>query len=138
MRSLKLLVLLGVLAGTGCSVFDNDDPAEEARVRLTGESAVDLLLVTSTEFGFTFDQTTGDRETLLIESDTSLIRPPYDEVFDISENGVFLVRLTNAEQEAADVVLEISIDGSRKISQPLIIGADEDGVPGSFEWSWLN
>lgn len=138
MRWFRLVVLVGTVLGAGCSVLDNDEPAEQARVRLNGTSGVDLELVTSTEFGFSVDPTTGNRETVLIQSDTAMIRPPYDEVFDISQRGIFLVRLTNAEQEAADVTLEVSIDGSGKISQQMVIGADEGGVPGRFEWSWLN
>ncbi|MHB1170277.1 MAG: hypothetical protein ACYC28_13445 [Longimicrobiales bacterium] len=137
MKPIRLL-LLSVLVGAGCGIVENADPAEEARVRLSGTSAVDLQLVTSTEFGFNVDQTTGERRVVMIQSDTAMIAPPFDEMFDISEHGIFLVRLSNGEQEAADVELEIFIDGSRKIRQPLVIGADEEGKPGSFEWSWLN
>lgn len=137
MKPIRLL-LLSVLVGAGCGIVENAEPAEEARVRLSGTSAVDLQLVTSTEFGFNVDQTTGERRVVMIQSDTAMIAPPFDAMFDISEHGIFLVRLSNGEQEAADVELEIFIDGSRKIRQPLVIGADEEGKPGSFEWSWLN
>lgn len=138
MRLLKLLVLLGVLVGTGCNVFESADSAERAQVRLTGTSPVDLELITSTDFAFNIDPETGRRESVLLESDTVLVRPPYDQAFDIAEFGVFLVRLTNTEQESADIRLEVFIDDSRKISQEMTIGADEGGVPGRFEWMWLN
>src|SRR5690606_10852157 len=137
MRSLRLAVLFSALLGAGCNTFGTRDPSEEARVRLQGTSEVDLQLVTSIEFGYTVDEE-GNRQTVLIKADTALVRPPYDEVFDISSRGIFLLRLSNANQQTADVTLEVSIDGSRKVSQELIIGADEEGNPGTFEWAWLN
>src|SRR5690606_18876059 len=97
MRPLKLLMLLGVLVGTGCSIFESEDPADTARVRLTGTSPVDLELITSSDFAFNIDPQTGRRESVLVESDTVLVRPPYEQAFDIAEFGIFLVRLTNAE-----------------------------------------
>lgn len=138
MRPLKLLMLLGVLVGTGCSIFESEDPADTARVRLTGTSPVDLELITSSDFAFNIDPQTGRRESVLVESDTVLVRPPYEQAFDIAEFGIFLVRLTNAEQETANVTLEIFIDDSRRLSQEMTIGADEGGEPGRFEWTWLN
>lgn len=138
MRPLKLLMLLGVLVGTGCGIFESEDPADTARVRLTGTSPVDLELITSSDFAFNIDPQTGRRESVLVESDTVLVRPPFEQAFDIAEFGIFLVRLTNAEQETANVTLEIFIDDSRRLSQEMTIGADEDGEPGRFEWTWLN
>ena len=137
MRSLKLLLLGGALLSAGCDTFGTTR-SEEARLRLEGTSPVDIQGVTATLFSVRLDDDTGERTYILEESDTVMVLPPFDEVYDISEHGIFLVRLSNGEQEAADVELEIFIDGSRKIRQPLVIGADEEGKPGSFEWSWLN
>ena len=44
MKAIRLL-LLTVLVGAGCGIVENAEPAEEARVRLSGTSAVDLQLV---------------------------------------------------------------------------------------------
>ncbi len=138
-RSVRLMVVLcGAVMGAGCGIVENDEPAEEARVRLTGTSAVDLELVASPEFGIMIDQATGQREIVMIASDTSMIRPPFDQVFDISEHGMFMVRLRNWEESVADVEIEVWIDGSRRVRQQLLIAADTAGTPGSFEWSWLN
>ncbi len=139
MRSVKLVVVvLGALLATGCNIFENEERSEQARVQITGQSEVDIRVVTSSRFAFTVDPATGTRETLLQESDTVEIRPPFDEVYDISEYGIFLVRIVNEDQTAATLNLEISIDGVRKLSQDMTIGADANGNPGSFEWSWLN
>lgn len=139
MRSVKLfVVVLGALLATGCNIFENEDRSEQARVQITGTSEVDIRVITSTRFAFYVDPSTGDRESLLEASDTVEIRPPFDEVYDISQYGIFLVRIINEEQTPADLDLQISIDGARKLSQEMTIGADANGNPGSFEWSWLN
>src|SRR5690606_5752136 len=137
MRSLRLAVLFSALHGAGCNTFGTRDPSEESRVRLQAPYDVDLQLGTSSAFGYTGDAE-GNRQTVLIKAATAMVRPPYDEVFDISSRGIFLLRLSNANQQTADGTLEVSIDGSRKVSQELIIGADEEGNPGTFEWAWLN
>lgn len=133
-----LAVLAAVLV-TGCSGLTTDAGSEQARVTLTGETPVDIRIITSTRFGFFVDQDTGERQTLLEQADTLDLRPPFDETYDISQFGIFLVRIIGANETPATFGIRISIDGETKFDvTEFTIGADTAGTPGSYEWSWVS
>lgn len=139
MRVKKALALVAAVVVAGCSGLTTDAGSEQARVTLTGETPVDIRVITSTRFGYTVDPETGQRETVLQEADTVDLRAPYDQTYDISQFGIFLVRIVGENETPSTVNVRISIDGDEKVQlNDMLLGADTTGTPGSFEWSWVS
>ncbi len=120
---------------TGCSL-GTDTSSEEARVVLTGNTPVDIQMITSTHFTVSVDGETGNTQTTLVDADTVDIRPPFDQTWEISEYGLFLVRVVNADTTWAEFDMRITIDGDTKFDDTLRMRA-ADGNAASYEWQWI-
>jgi hypothetical protein len=109
--AIPFLVVLAVL-GTGCDVFDPDwERAEQAQVIIDGTTSVPLTLVTSGQFLVVPDPETGALVTELVLSDTVEIELPYQDDFSMGEFERFLVRLINPDTAAANVRMQVYVDG---------------------------
>lgn len=139
MHMRKALALVAVVMTAACGDLTTNASSEQARVVLTGDTPVDVRVITSTRFGYTVNPDTGERETVLQEADTVDVRAPYDETYDITQFGIFLVRIVGESETISTIDLRISIDGDTKVQiNDTPLGADSTGTPGSFEWSWIS
>lgn len=135
----KVLALVAVVLTAACGDLSTNANSEQARVVLTGDTPVDIRVITSTQFGYSVDPETGDRETVLVQADTVATRAPFDETYDITQFGIFLVRVVAESDTISTIDLRISIDGDTKVElNDATIAADSTGTPGSFEWSWIS
>lgn len=128
-----MMTLVTLLAG--CSSI-TESRAKVARVVLSGDIPADLRIVTATAYGLYQDPTTGEVYRLPAAADTVVARPPFDETYDISTYGMFLVKVIAAEPDTLRFRLTVAIDGRTRYEQDLIMAADSAGTPGSLEWSY--
>lgn len=98
-RIIGLMLVVAVLLN-GCDLFGGNDGPEEVRLSLEGAAGEEVLLVTSTnflaqrdvildEFGFPLRDTT---LVLLLTADTTVIRLPFEQRYDISTPQRFFTR----------------------------------------------
>jgi hypothetical protein len=115
-------IAAAVLALAACGeVFTGEDKiADEARVELTGDSPVDLELVTSTKFTRTRLED-GTRIIILQESDTAMVRPDYEATVSVAPDRGFYAGLKNDSDEVAEIVLRVFFDGKLSYEQPATI-----------------
>ena len=136
MKAKHVWMMMAAALLAGCSGLVTDATPQEARLVLTGSTPVDIRVVTSTSFALFRDADTGQVSSVLQQADTMELRPPFDERYDISQRGEFLVKVINADTMTAQFGMRISIDGDTKFDQTLNMRADA-GNPASYEWRWI-
>lgn len=136
MQAKHVWAVLAAALAAGCSGLVTDAVPEEARLVLTGTTPVDIRVITSTRFALFRDPDTGEVSSVLQQADTTDLRPPFDERYDISQFGEFLVKVVNADTTSAQFDMRISIDGDTKFDQTLNMRA-ADGNAASYEWRWI-
>jgi len=119
--SLRWLALTVVLAGGCSSVLGSDQAAfaDEARVIITGESAVPLQLLTSTNFVASPDPESGELIPTILEADTTILEAlPHDRVYVVSGWDRFLVKLVNPDTAVTvDIQMRVLMDGREVFNQ---------------------
>lgn len=109
--TLLLLLALGIPALGGCDAFSAPE-REEARAVVTTEEEAEVRIVTSTMFTLSGDDPgAGQPSVALEEADTSVVIPPFDRTFDISETRRFFIRVEPTDTASVQATLEVFIDG---------------------------
>ena len=106
--------LVGVVA---CVSTDADVRPQNARVTVTGTSPTPLQLVTSTDF---FEELIGEGteiRAILVDADTTVVNPPFDQTFPLSSLGSVLVRLIQPDSTPSDVTMQVWLDGVLEYEQ---------------------
>lgn len=106
------LILFGALLGAAaCNPFSAPD-REEARAVVTTEQEAEVQIVTSRRFSLGGGGEPGAPTDVVLEAaDTSLVVPPFDRTFDISETKRFFVRVEPTDTLSVLASLEVFIDG---------------------------
>lgn len=113
--ALAVVVATFAITSAACdSLFGSDTVAfaNTARVIVTNEGGVPLLLVTSTRFTARLDPLTGEEVYTVSEADTvNITGAAFDQTFDIEGADRFLTRLVNPDiQRTATVHLRVRLD----------------------------
>jgi hypothetical protein len=109
-----MLVLLCAIAASACdAVFGTENnQAKNARVIISGSSAVPLQLVTSTDFEAIRDNNTGEIAVTLTVADTTSIAVPLDQTFPFNGSDRFFINLSNPDPDViASIRLRLLVDG---------------------------
>ncbi len=120
-------LMLAATMLTGCGILGGDGGPEEVRLSLEGAVGEEVLLVTSSnflaqidvildEFGFPLRDTT---LVLLLTADTTVIRLPFEQRYDIRTSQRFFTRAFRLT--APDVVLRMQgwVDGESRFNRSL-------------------
>ena len=116
---LRIAAALALAATSAtCNILDDDqDLPNVARVEITGSAPEALELVVSDNFDRVSDLNQGARYTVLVQADTSFVRPDFVQEYDIEASNRFYVRLTNHTSEVAQITLSVAFDGEVGYSQ---------------------
>jgi hypothetical protein len=109
-----LIALMLTLSATGCSSIlgSDEDHPKEARVLVTGDSPVPLLLITTTDFVFDIDPNNGNRVPRAVSADTAVINLPVDQTYAFGNSDRFMVKVANPDvDQTANIRLRLLIDG---------------------------
>lgn len=108
---LTLILSVALLGTVACDPFSAPD-REEARAVVTTEQEAEVRIVTSREFSLAGGGDTEPSTDVVLETaDTSLVVPPFDRTFDISETKRFFVRVEPTDTLSVLASLEVFIDG---------------------------
>ena len=121
------LMLAAVVVMGGCGILGSDDGPEEVRLSLDGAVGEEVLLVTSSNFVAQRDVITDDfgfplRDTtlvLLITADTTVIRLPFDQRYDISTPQRFFTRAFRLTAPDAELRMQGWVDGENRFDRRL-------------------
>lgn len=110
-RGLTLVLLAAVLGTVACNPFSAPD-REEARAVVTTEQEAEVRIVTSRQFALAGGGEPGAPTDVILEAaDTSLVVPPFDRTFDISQTKRFFIRVEPTDTLSVLASLEVFIDG---------------------------
>ena len=120
-----MVMAVVVLGGGG--ILEGDGGPEEVRLSLEGAAGEEVLLVTSTNFVAQRDIITDDfgfplRDTtlvLLITADTSVIRLPFDQRYDIRTPQRFFTRAFRLTAPDAALRMQGWVDGDNRFDRSL-------------------
>ena len=126
------LLLLSVTVLAACDLVGKSGP-EEVRLRIEGNSAESIRLITSRLFltdriqDIDIDGSVIDSMSIvLIRADTSMINLPFEQTYDIRSEQRFYVRMNRSSPENDGLIARMWIDGELKFErQP---GGDRDSL----------
>jgi len=118
-RRLAALLWTGALAWTAAACDDffgvGIEVPEQARIEVSGQTPVELLLVTSKRFAFLWDEE-AQRDTLVVAvADTIPLMQddlPFEKSISIRPEERLLVQLHNLQPDTAAVSLRVYLDGT--------------------------
>lgn len=112
MAALGAAFLVVTLAAAGCDSITNTSGnyAETARIELSGTSVGPLLLVSSTNWVFTYDELTGEQYVHLYEADTTEVELPAQKSVELAPRYRILFRVINPHDEDAQIRMRVLLD----------------------------
>ena len=121
------LMLVAVVLMGGCGILGSDDGPEEVRLLLEGADGEEVLLVTSVnfvaqrdvildDFGFPLRDTT---LVLLLTADTTVIRLPFEQRYDIRTPQRFFTRAFRLTAPDAALRMQGWVDGDNRFDRSL-------------------
>ena len=124
-RIIGLMLAAAMLAG--CGLLGGNDGPEEVRLLLEGAAGEEVLLVTSTNFLAQTDVILDDngfflRDTtlvLLLTADTTLIRLPFDQRYDIRTPQRFFTRAFRLTSPNVELRMQGWVDGESRFNRSL-------------------
>ena len=120
-------MLVAAALWAGCGILGDDSGPEEVRILLEGSVGEEVLLVTSVnfvaqrdvivdEFGFPLRDTT---LVLLLTADTTVIRLPFEQRFDIRTPQRFFTRAFRLTAPDAELRMQGWVDGESRFDRRL-------------------
>jgi len=124
LRRLAALLSAGALAcaAAACdSVFGvGIDVPDQARIEISGQTPVELRLITSKKFELAWDPEEQRDVVVLTDADTTAIAQenlPFVRTIPIEPEGRLLVRLVNPSTEMASITMSVFIDGKKEFER---------------------
>lgn len=106
-----------ILSAAGCDILGPPGGrADTARLELDGTSPGPLLVVTSTDWTYIYDEDTGRTLISLVAADTTEAELPFQKSVDLAPRYRILFRVVNPHEEEAHVRMRVLLDGELKHS----------------------